>query len=65
MEWFWCRDNFILTLSIFTQILFILTMAAMIPCKSDTPNLWIIKDKLGHKCYERKCWFLFTYIVLM
>ena len=37
----------------------------MSPCKSDTPHLWIIKDKLGDKRYERGCWFLFTYIVLM
>ena len=36
----------------------------MSPCKSDTPHLWIIKDKLGGKRYERECWFLFTYIVL-
>ena len=30
----------------------------MSPCKSDTPHLWIIKDKLGDKRYERECWFL-------
>ena len=36
----------------------------MSPCKSDTPHLQIIKDKLGDKRYERECWFLFTYIVL-
>ena len=35
------------------------------PCKNDTPHLWIIKDKLGDKRYERECWFLFTYIVLI
>ena len=37
----------------------------MSPCKSDTPHLWIIKDKLGDKRYERECWFLFKYIVLI
>ena len=65
MEWFWCRYGFILTLSVFIQILFILRLATMNPCKSDTPYLSIIKGKLGHKPYERECWFLFTYIVLM
>ena len=65
MEWFCCRYGFILTLSIFIQILFILRLATMSPCKIDTPHLWIIKDKLGDKRYERECWFLFTYIVLI
>ena len=65
MEWFWFRRGFILTLSIFIWILFILRLAAMSPCKSDTPHLRIIKDKLGDKRYERECWILFTYIVLM
>ena len=37
----------------------------MSPCKNDTPNLWIIKDKLGDKRYEREYWFLFAYIVLI
>ena len=37
----------------------------MSPCKSDALHLWIIKDKLGDKRYERECWFLFTYIVLI
>ena len=39
--------NFILTLSTFIQIWFILTLATMSPCKGDAPYLWIIKDKLG------------------
>ena len=65
MEWFWGRYGFILTLSIFIKILFILRLATMSPCRSDTPHLWIIEDKLGDKVYERKCWFIFTYIVLM
>ena len=36
----------------------------MSPCKSDTPHLWIVRDKLGDKRYKRECWFLFTYIVI-
>ena len=65
MECFWCEYGFISTLSIFIQVLFILRLATMSPCKSDTLYLWIIKDKLGDKCYERECWFLFLYIVLV
>ena len=61
MEWFCCRYGFILTLSIFIQILFILRLATMSPCKSDTPRLWIIKDKLGDKRYEREYWFFYIY----
>ena len=37
MEWLWCRYGFILTLSIFIQIWFILRLATMSPCKGDTP----------------------------
>ena len=48
MEWFWCRYGF---------FLFILRLATMSLCKNDNPHLWIIKDKLGDKRYERKCWF--------
>ena len=38
MEWFWCRYGFILTLSIFIEILFILRLDTMTRCKSDTPT---------------------------
>ena len=31
----------------------------MSPCKSDTPHLWIIKDKLGDKRYEQDVGFYF------
>ena len=62
MEWFRCRYGFILTLSIFKQILFIPMLATMRPCKSDNHTFM---DKLGDKCYEQECWFLFTYIVLI
>ena len=44
--------DFILTLSIFIQIWFILRLATMSPCKVDTPYLWIIKDKLGNQGYQ-------------
>ena len=37
----------------------------MNPCKSNTPHLWIIKEKLVEKRYERERWFLFTYIILI
>ena len=40
-------------------------LAAMSPCKSDTPTFVNNKDKLGDKRYERECWFLFTYIILI
>ena len=34
----------------------------MSPCKGDIPTFVDNKDKLGDKRYERKCWFLFTYL---
>ena len=36
MEWFWCRYGFILILSIFTYIWFVLRLATMSPCKGDS-----------------------------
>ena len=37
MEWLWCRYGFILTLSIFKEICFILRQATISPCKGDAP----------------------------
>ena len=63
MEWFWCRYGFILTMALFLTLFFLfLRLATMSPCKSDMPHLWIIKDKIGDKRYERERWFLFSYI---
>ena len=62
MEWFWCRYDFILTLLFLYKLCLFLRLAAVSPCKSDTPYLGIIKDKLRDKQYERECWILFSYI---
>ena len=37
MEWLWFRYDFILILSIFIYIWFVLRLATMSPCKGDTP----------------------------
>ena len=37
MEWLWYRYGFIVTLSLFIKILFILKLATMSPFKGDTP----------------------------
>ena len=36
-------------------------LATINPCKSDTPHLWILKDKHGDKHYEQVLVFIDIY----